>query len=62
MIIDANRGLISEYREARDRFMEAGKDVAKIQHLMNLQRQIDDPLRVLLKSMRKMGRGDSPVR
>ncbi|KAG2139260.1 hypothetical protein DEU56DRAFT_755573 [Suillus clintonianus] len=62
VIIDANRGLISEYREARDRFMEAGKDVAKIQHLMNLQRQIDDPLRVLLKSMRKMGRGDSPVR
>ncbi|KAG1725164.1 uncharacterized protein EDB91DRAFT_1087225 [Suillus paluster] len=59
-IMHANRDLISAYRDARDRLIEAGEDVVRMQHLMNMQRQIDDPLHVLLLAMRKMGRGHSP--
>jgi len=60
-ILDANRDLISEYRDACDQFITASDDVSKIQHLINMHHQIDDPLHVLLLAMRKMGRGYSPI-
>jgi hypothetical protein len=59
--LDANQDLISEYWDARDQFITASDDVSKIQHLMNMHRQIDDPLHVLLLAMRKMGWGYSPI-
>ncbi|KAG1720607.1 uncharacterized protein EDB91DRAFT_1256908 [Suillus paluster] len=58
-ITHANQDLISAYRDARDRLIEASEDVVRMQHLMNMQRQIDDLLHVLLLAMRKMGRGHS---
>ncbi|KAG2115892.1 uncharacterized protein F5147DRAFT_649311 [Suillus discolor] len=60
-ILDANQDLISDYRYARDEFLAASNDIAKIKHLMNMHRQIDDPLHILLLAMRKMGQGDSPI-
>ncbi|KAG1787532.1 uncharacterized protein HD556DRAFT_1448721 [Suillus plorans] len=60
-ILDANRVLISEYQHACDQFLTASDDVAKIQHLMNMHCEIDDPLHILLLAMRKMGRGHSPI-
>ncbi|KAG2116990.1 uncharacterized protein F5147DRAFT_648608 [Suillus discolor] len=60
-ILDANQDLISDYRYARDEFLAASDDIAKIEHLMNMHWQIDDPLHILLLAMRKMGRGDSPI-
>ncbi|KAG1787556.1 uncharacterized protein HD556DRAFT_1448566 [Suillus plorans] len=60
-ILDANQDLISDYRYARDEFLAASDDIAKIEHLMNMHRQIDDPLHILLLAMRKMGRGHSPI-
>ncbi|KAG1903867.1 uncharacterized protein F5891DRAFT_977413 [Suillus fuscotomentosus] len=58
---DANWLLISDYQHACDQFLTASKDVAKIQHLMNMHRKIDDPLHILLLAMRKMGQGHSPI-
>ncbi|KAG2130435.1 uncharacterized protein EDB93DRAFT_1108423 [Suillus bovinus] len=46
-ILHANSGLIGKYKHACDRFITASKDVAKIEHLMQMFRQIDDPLVVL---------------
>ncbi|KAG1807075.1 hypothetical protein EV424DRAFT_1544020 [Suillus variegatus] len=60
-ISDANRLLISDYQHACDQFLTASNDVAQIQHLMNMHREIDDPLHILLLAMRKMGRGHSPI-
>ncbi|KAG2095124.1 uncharacterized protein F5147DRAFT_778818 [Suillus discolor] len=60
-ILDANQDLISDYRYACDEFLAASDDIAKIEHLMNMHQQIDDPLHILLLAMRKMGRGDSPI-
>ncbi|KAG1748865.1 uncharacterized protein EDB91DRAFT_1244677 [Suillus paluster] len=59
-IMHANWDLILAYWDARDRLIEASEDVVRMQHLMNIQRQIDDPLHVLPLAMRKMGRGHSP--
>ncbi|KAG1752347.1 uncharacterized protein EDB91DRAFT_1077775 [Suillus paluster] len=58
-IIDAHWDLILAYWDACNQLIETGKDVVRIQHLMNMQCQIDDPLHVLLLAMRKMGRGHS---
>jgi hypothetical protein len=53
--------LKSGYRDAHNQFITASDDVSKIQHLMNMHRQIDDPLHVLLLAMRKMGWGYSLI-
>ncbi|KAG1844899.1 hypothetical protein C8R48DRAFT_780123 [Suillus tomentosus] len=60
-LLDANQDLIADYQHARDQFVAASDDVAKLQHLMNMHREIDDPLHILLLAMRKMGRGHSPI-
>ncbi|KAG1797934.1 hypothetical protein EV424DRAFT_1546451 [Suillus variegatus] len=60
-LLDANQGLISGYQHARDQFLTASDDVAKIEHLMNMHHEIDDPLHILLLAMRKMGQGHSPI-
>ncbi|KAG2109219.1 hypothetical protein DEU56DRAFT_920377 [Suillus clintonianus] len=58
-VTDADRHLISSYRDARDRFAGAREDIARIEHMMTMANQVNDPLIILQLGLKKMGSGKS---
>ncbi|KAG2062821.1 hypothetical protein BDR04DRAFT_1164591 [Suillus decipiens] len=52
-LIENNQGLISRYQFARNQYVTATNDITKIQHLLQMFRQIDDPLTVLELGLKK---------
>ncbi|KAG1862830.1 hypothetical protein DFJ58DRAFT_725314 [Suillus subalutaceus] len=54
-IIRANQALITNYQNARNQYVTATNDMAKIQHMLQMFRQIDDPLTVLELGRKKAG-------
>ncbi|KAG1776222.1 hypothetical protein EV702DRAFT_1198542 [Suillus placidus] len=54
-ILDANQGLITKYQHACNQYVAAINDIAKIEHMLHMFRQIDDPMTVLELGMKKRG-------
>ncbi|KAG2359244.1 hypothetical protein BDR07DRAFT_1488440 [Suillus spraguei] len=54
-ILDANRGLVSNYQQVHNQYVAATNDITKLQHMLHMFRQIDDPLTVLELGMKKGG-------
>ncbi|KAG2063090.1 hypothetical protein BDR04DRAFT_1123500 [Suillus decipiens] len=52
-LIENNQGLILRYQFARNNYVTATNDISKIQHLLQMFRQIDDPLTVLELGLKK---------
>lgn len=52
-ILERNRGLIARYQFARNQYVINNNDILKIQHMLQMFRQIDDPLTVLELTMKK---------
>ncbi|KAG1767883.1 hypothetical protein EV702DRAFT_1203542 [Suillus placidus] len=55
-ILDANQGLITKYQHVRNQYVVAINDIAKIEHMLHMFRQIDDPMTVLELGMKKRAR------
>ncbi|KAG1776912.1 hypothetical protein EV702DRAFT_1197937 [Suillus placidus] len=55
-IIRVNQALITKYHHARNQYVTATSDIAMIQHMLQMFRQVDDPLTVLELGMKKEGR------
>jgi hypothetical protein len=54
-ILHANQGLVANYQHAYNRYISASNDIAKIQNMLQMWRQINDPLTVLEQGMKKGG-------
>ncbi|KAG1759116.1 hypothetical protein EDD22DRAFT_956202 [Suillus occidentalis] len=54
-IIEDNQALLTKYQEACNQYMTATTDIANIQHMLQIFRQIDDPLAVLELGIKKAG-------
>ncbi|KAG2075572.1 hypothetical protein BDR04DRAFT_1149916 [Suillus decipiens] len=54
-LVEANQGLINKYQIACNQYVAAANDIAKIQHLLQMFRQIEDPLTVLELGIKKAG-------
>ncbi|KAG1775256.1 hypothetical protein EV702DRAFT_1047110 [Suillus placidus] len=55
-IICINQALITKYHHTRNQYVTATSDIAMIQHMLQMFRQVDDPLTVLELGMKKEGR------
>ncbi|KAG1720610.1 hypothetical protein EDD22DRAFT_962784 [Suillus occidentalis] len=52
-ILERNWGLIAKYQFAQSEYVITNNDILKIQHMLQMFRQIDDPLTILELSMKK---------